>query len=415
MVVDGSCSATVGPSQGASLPRDQSLRGISTFARGGVLAYLALAPLGAALPGLLLLLWSLPKYVAARRHLVFGGVTVPGVAMVAIALVSGALAQYRLQAVGSAIALALVMLLGFMTASILVAEADFTQRVALPVATAGAAVAAGYTLATYSIMGWPQGGTPFVGYNGTGTLLVVFGVLGLSYLLGLHGRGRWLVFPFGLLAVAASVVTFSRGSWLGLLAAGAVFLLRSRRGRVALLACAAAGAVVWSLARSPHAFGGLQNPTVQRAIVRFESIWNIQQQMNRIAVWSDTLRLIKDHPLLGVGMDNFSRRFPEYVTQPAAAWGPVTPHNLWLTVAAEMGLVGLAAFAWLMARTAQAAWRLWAAGNVIHVGLAAALAGVLVREMFDHTVYSVHIGSVFWLLIAWILAAEAQAHLRGSN
>lgn len=335
--------------------------------------------------------------------------------MVAIAVTSGALAQYRLDAIASAIALGLVMLLAFMTASLLVAEPAFTQRVALPLATAGAAVAAAYTLAAYAAMGWPQGATPFVGYNGTGTLLVVFGVLGLGYLLGLGGRGRWLAVPFGLLILAASVVTFSRGSWLGLLAAGAVFLLRSRTGRLGLLVCAVAGMVAWSLASGPNSPAVLQSPTVQRAIIRFESIWDLQQQMNRIAVWSDTLRLIADHPLLGVGMDNFSRRFSEYVTQPEAAWGPVTPHNLWLTVAAEMGLVALAAFAWLMARTAQAAWRLWVAGNVIHVGLAAALAGVLVREMFDHTVYSVHIGSVFWLLIAWLLAAEGQSRVRGSN
>ena len=50
--------------------------------------------------------------------------------------------------------------------------------------------------------------------------------------------------------------------------------------------------------------------------------------------WSATIRLIEEHPLLGVGPGNLSRSAPDVLT----------PHSAWLGLAATAGLVGLGLF-----------------------------------------------------------------------
>jgi hypothetical protein len=51
--------------------------------------------------------------------------------------------------------------------------------------------------------------------------------------------------------------------------------------------------------------------------------------------WAVALRMVSDHPVLGVGPGNFSRQAPEVLT----------PHAAWLGLAATTGLVGLGLFA----------------------------------------------------------------------
>ncbi len=386
--------------------------------RAAILVLLALAPLGGAVPGTLLLLGAVPSALRRWGDALFGAATFPVFSLAVVALASGTGASHPGLGLASAAALVLLLLAAFTATSYLEADPDFTARRALPAALAGAAVAAVYTLATVFWWGRPHGATPFTGYNNSGTLLLAFGTLGTGYLLSRTDRLRRLALPFGALLAVAVLFTLSRGSWIGMGVAVLILLLRERVCRKALGWLAVLGAVAWlvvpgalpsALVQAASTLGAISpSPFVHRLVTRLASIGDPDQQMVRFAVWLDTLRLIRDHPWLGVGLGNFAAAFPAYVTHPAARWGPATPHNLWLTVAAEMGLTGLAAFTWLMARTARAAYRLWRHGHWLHVSLAAAFAGLLAREMVDHTVHSVHVGVVFWLIVAWLLVAEAR-------
>ncbi len=76
---------------------------------------------------------------------------------------------------------------------------------------------------------------------------------------------------------------------------------------------------------------------------RFKSIADLEELSNkgRIEIWKDTLKSIKNHPLLGVGIGNFPVVLGQAVT---AAKKGASAHNLFLDIAAETGILGLIAF-----------------------------------------------------------------------
>src|SRR2546425_9643863 len=73
----------------------------------------------------------------------------------------------------------------------------------------------------------------------------------------------------------------------------------------------------------------------------------------RLAVWRDTLAMVRDRPWAGVGLANLEVYYPAYAHSPGQAHSAMTDpisgvplqvdqvHNEYLQVAAELGLVGL--------------------------------------------------------------------------
>ncbi len=63
----------------------------------------------------------------------------------------------------------------------------------------------------------------------------------------------------------------------------------------------------------------------------------------RFTMWRHTGRMIVDHPLIGVGLDNWEYVYPLYDKGEKITFAsePVRPHNDFLWIASELGLVGL--------------------------------------------------------------------------
>ena len=83
----------------------------------------------------------------------------------------------------------------------------------------------------------------------------------------------------------------------------------------------------------------------------------------RLTVWRAVGRMVRDHPLAGVGLGNLRVHYPAY--SPEVMVEPVLmrpllvdqAHNEYLQAAAELGLVGLGLLGWLGALGAGRAWR----------------------------------------------------------
>jgi O-antigen ligase len=85
----------------------------------------------------------------------------------------------------------------------------------------------------------------------------------------------------------------------------------------------------------------------------------------RVLLWKAGLRMIADNPVLGVGPGNFMLAQPRYVHGRIYSRFPLTSHNLFIGVAAETGLVGLALFLFTTVaalREASRPGREWPAG-----------------------------------------------------
>ena len=66
---------------------------------------------------------------------------------------------------------------------------------------------------------------------------------------------------------------------------------------------------------------------------------------HRIVLWKEAIAIIKDHPFLGCGLNTYSIVAPKYKI---AEGGGIYPHNSYLQMAAETGLLGLGAFLWII-------------------------------------------------------------------
>jgi O-antigen ligase len=126
----------------------------------------------------------------------------------------------------------------------------------------------------------------------------------------------------------ATVVFLAKGTWRAKALAG-----------LAILLCSAA-----ILAASAHVRG-----RVAQALTEIETVDRAPAGTRlgqRVVMWRNTVRMIRDHPIFGVGTGGFQDGYRLYV-QGVAGWqGHETgdPHNQFLKIQGEQGIIGLAAF-----------------------------------------------------------------------
>ena len=143
----------------------------------------------------------------------------------------------------------------------------------------------------------------------------------------------------------------------------------------------------------------------------------------RVNLWRAAANMALDHPLFGVGLDNFLYAYRGgYIFD--AAWQEPNlshPHNLFLDFATRVGVLGLLAGAWLVGECARALWlavrRSDAAWRPVAVGLAGGLAAMLAHGLVDHSFFLVDLAFVFYLLLGvgvW-LASGAGASAPGDG
>ncbi|MCA9899663.1 MAG: O-antigen ligase family protein [Anaerolineales bacterium] len=174
--------------------------------------------------------------------------------------------------------------------------------------------------------------------NQLGLLLMALCLLIWPYREQVRGGWRWL-FWLGLAAgLAGLLVSLSRTAWAGLLLGGLVFAAHHRRTgpivrrELAIpLAILVAGVLLFALAYGDVLAGrllALDSPLESRSLWERQRDWSLAWQ-----VWGE-------RPFLGVGPG-------QYLTA-ASAINPEAAlvHNVPLLVAAELGLVGLAAWLW---------------------------------------------------------------------
>ena len=117
------------------------------------------------------------------------------------------------------------------------------------------------------------------------------------------------------------------------------------------------------------------------------------------------LLMIQENPLLGVGLSNFPSRYQEYTKQIglAPSLSARSPHNLYLEVAAETGILGLSAFMlmiWFAIRSIITTRKIFLENKQIEyanlvTGFAVGFAGYLLAAIFVHAAYPRY----FYLLI----------------
>ena len=357
-------------------------------------------PLSVSPPGLVLLLaWPATLIQAARRSLVLrwpkSSYDAP-LALFLVAALLGLLAsEYPLLSVRELRALILEPILFFVLLRALAGSA----RLAL-----GGFLAAASVVAVAAIMqvALGTGGTAAEGvlraqawYPSPNHLALMLGRAWPFLLAGAVEGLPILGIPAAIVALAL-LLTFSTGGWVGVAAATVVTLAALGRRRFAL---ALGGALALGMILvSGLAIGGLLperlNPLRQTGGFRLD-------------LWLSSLAMVRDHPLLGVGLDNFVYVYQQsYLREGAVAEPSLShPHNWVLNMWLELGLAGVIAFGWLVGRFAAGVrGRVSGVGAArwILAGAAGAMADMLVHGFIDNSYFLVDLAFLFWLLLALV-------------
>ncbi len=232
----------------------------------------------------------------------------------------------------------------------------------------------------------------------------VFPVLVAVTLFARHPRRRWLYGAGALLVGAAILLSFSKGALLFGVPASLLALGLLAGGRWLWVSLGTLGAA--ALAAVPV----LRTP-------RFTSLFDLQSGTTffRLNLWRSTLDMIRDHPVLGVGLDNFLYAYRGRYIRPAAWQEPNLshPHNVLLDFWSRLGLLGLAAGLWLQV----AFWRLALPlrrlsdpdERALAMGLMAGMVNFLAHGLVDNSYFLVDLAFAFCLSLALVVKLGGSA------
>lgn len=211
--------------------------------------------------------------------------------------------------------------------------------------------------------------------------------------------GRLVLGIAGLLVALALALTFSRFSWIGAAAGTLIACLALPRmslrigallGVVGMLAIAAALALAVAGPRLVSRFETISNPT--------EASNRITAKGDRVRVedWQVDIKTFLSHPFAGVGFGNISQSLARYV--PNVQEGS-NGQSTYLQIAAEAGILGVAALVLLLGAMANATYRGLVRSRLLAAGALGGGVAVLVVWVTDVTIRYTPVAAFFAILI----------------
>lgn len=327
------------------------------------------------------------------------------VAFVGVSMLSGYLSQYRGMAIASTGIAALTIYLAFGASARILRRDSRYLRPLLWVWVIGGALTAVWAISIYVSRG-DAASTPHLGKNAVGTTMVITALVALGLLFSERSRLRYFGAGIAVISSAALLLTYVRGAWLGVLA-GLIVLIMFGGRKVAW-----AGLLLILAIWLPSV--AVAGPERSQVFARALGILNPAIHQSRIFLLKSALWIFVDHPVLGTGMNTFPLVYPHYRLP-----GDVNPddarpnaHNIILNTAAEGGVLGLAIFIAIFAQTFRLGWKWCAAAptegdRALRTSVLAALAGILVHQIFDGTLVSVHLGAGMWMFVAILTSSRS--------
>jgi O-antigen ligase len=212
-------------------------------------------------------------------------------------------------------------------------------------------------------------------------------------------RDRRVALAGLIFVLAALLLTLSRGGWLTLsvLALVAVITMPNRKVKAVLLG----GALVGGLAVA-------QIPLVHERLVRqLDPSYPFNTFEGRLQIWSDTLHMLRDHPIFGAGLRAYSQVMAPYVTGTRIA--ELYPHDVYLAMWSELGLLGLIAFVVLLSLLLWRGWRAFYRADgfarPLLWGTSAAFVAIAVHGFVDTPYFKNDLAVELWIVAALQVAA----------
>ncbi|MBI5206791.1 MAG: O-antigen ligase family protein [Candidatus Firestonebacteria bacterium] len=209
----------------------------------------------------------------------------------------------------------------------------------------------------------------------------------------------FLLFAILIMSIAL-VFTYTRGAWLGLIS-GILLISFIKDKRIIL-------PVIFLIVLIAYI-----NPSF---IERVKTIPDLKMSSNniRLEIWDKGIKIIKDNPILGVGMGNYSLAADKNGKYPVHDHS----HNNYIQQGVNAGIPGLAAFFWMI-------WCLLNEGykyikeninNNISIGCFAGLVSFLVSGFVDYSLKNDISITLFWFLMGlMVLSREKDRNITNNK
>jgi len=144
----------------------------------------------------------------------------------------------------------------------------------------------------------------------------------------------------------------------------------------------------------------------------------------RISIQNNTINMIKHHPFIGVGVNTFSRNYGKYKTEQAEKYAhtpdTIYAHNIYLQMAGETGLLGLAAFILFLFQVFRQAFNTVPKLNdgylkIVAISLIACIIAFLINGLTETSLYYPRVAMIFWYLIGVSLSLKRLSTRSLSN
>ncbi len=229
-------------------------------------------------------------------------------------------------------------------------------------------------------------------------------ILGLS-LYYCKGKGKIIMVSLSILSLIGAVLTYSRPTLLAVCIA-LLFLAIVKKDKLII-----AGLILVTLI-SPF----VMPKSVKDWAKELEyNPLRIMCNDDRIAIYRHTLRMIKAHPIIGVGANTFMKNYRFYKEYPeyrnVVTIDYIYAHNNFLHMAGELGLAGLSVFLWFV-------YLLFKRGLSLHkqlkdgylktvsLSLLACIIAFLVNGLTESSLYYSRVAVLFWYLAGLVLALD---------
>lgn len=133
---------------------------------------------------------------------------------------------------------------------------------------------------------------------------------------------------------------------------------------------------------------------ILRSLAQKEHTQPIFSMLMRLNYWKGAWEVIKAHPLVGVGLGNFNLKMSRYA------------HNAYLQIWAEMGILGLVSFIWIIYAVFKSCYKNlteFLYKNQI-TALVAASSVFLIHNFFDFSFFLPEVVYIWWVILGLIVA-----------
>jgi len=216
--------------------------------------------------------------------------------------------------------------------------------------------------------------------------------------------GIWGLFL--VLLLACLCWTYSRSSWIGYLSILFAMVVLDRRkvffAATLFLVCILIFLPSLSKVRHMHLIRDQETSVQDNG--SFKSMLE-QGGSGRFTFWKKAISIIRTSPIWGTGLNTYGRILK--LNPDIKTWWYA--HNCYLQLTAETGVIGLAAFLWMLfVLLKNGLYHCYHINDLWQLtmlqGVVSGLFGFLVQSFFDNTFYTVQLGVLMWLLFGLMVS-----------